>query len=92
MKTSSALIERYLVNLCLESKHKLCNPIQNANIPLKTVVPIYVEHWGYNLQFYPIFNIGGDADVDHSQIIAKMQSNYWGGHIPPSIPGFGTPD
>ena len=27
--------------------------------------------------------IGGDADVDHTQII--------GGYIPPSPPGFGTP-
>ena len=23
-------------------------------------VPIFVEHWGGNLQFYPIFNVGGD--------------------------------
>ena len=26
---------------------------------LKSVVPIYVRHWGDNLQFYPIFNITG---------------------------------
>ena len=32
--------------------------------------------------------IGGDADVDHSQTIAGMQSNYWGDI---SSPGFGTP-
>ena len=32
--------------------------------------------------------IGGDADVDHTQIIGGIQSNYWGGYIPP---GFGTP-
>ena len=24
------------------------------------MVLIYVEHWGDNLQFYPILNIGGD--------------------------------
>ena len=28
--------------------------------------------------------INGDADVDHSQIIGGMQSNYWWGYIPPS--------
>ena len=33
-------------------------------------------------------NIGGDADVDHIQIIGGIQSNYWGRYIPP---GFGTP-
>ena len=32
--------------------------------------------------------IGGDADVDHSQIIGGMQSNYWKAI---SSPGFGTP-
>ena len=26
---------------------------------LRTEVQIFVEHWGDNLQFYPIFNIGG---------------------------------
>ena len=32
--------------------------------------------------------IGGDAEVDHTQIIGGIQSNYCGGYIPPS---FGTP-
>ena len=26
--------------------------------------------------------LGGDADVDHAQIIGGIQSNYWGGYIP----------
>ena len=30
------------------------------------------------------------SDVDHSQIIGDMQSNYWEGYITP--PGVGTPD
>ena len=40
--------------------------------------------------------LGGDADVDHTQIIGGIQSNYWGiqsnywGYIPPSPPNFGT--
>ena len=33
----------------------------------------------------------GDADVDHTQTIGGIQSNYWGGYIPPSPLGFGTP-
>ena len=28
--------------------------------------------------------IGGGADVDHTQIIGGIQSNYWGEFIPPS--------
>ena len=28
--------------------------------------------------------IGGDADVDHTQTIGGMQSNYWGNTSPPS--------
>ena len=35
--------------------------------------------------------IGRDADVDHSQIIGGMQSNYWGGYIPRIPPDFSTP-
>ena len=36
--------------------------------------------------------IEGDAAVDHTQIIGKMQSNYWGKYIPYiPPPGFGTP-
>ena len=35
--------------------------------------------------------IEGDADEDHTQIIGGIQSNYWGGYVPPSPPGFGTP-
>ena len=31
----------------------------------------------------------GDADVDNTQAIGGIQSNYWGGYIPPT-PGFGT--
>ena len=34
--------------------------------------------------------IGGDADVDHTQIIGGIESNYWGRYIPPSPLGFGT--
>ena len=30
----------------------------------------------------------GDADEDHTHIIVGMQSNYWGGYIPP---GFRNP-
>ena len=44
----------------------------------------------------PESNYWGDADIDHTQIIGGIQSNYWGGYsqiiggyIPP---GFGTPD
>ena len=34
--------------------------------------------------------LGGDADVDHIlKLLWEIQSNYWGGYIPP---GFGTPD
>ena len=33
--------------------------------------------------------IGRDADVDHTQTIGGIQSNYWGGDISP--PGFDTP-
>ena len=29
--------------------------------------------------------IGGDADVDHTQIIWGIQSNYWGRYIPPGF-------
>ena len=32
--------------------------------------------------------IGWDADVNHTQIIGGIQSNYWGDISPP---GFGTP-
>ena len=28
--------------------------------------------------------IGGDADVDYTQLFGGIQSNYWGGYIPPS--------
>ena len=28
--------------------------------------------------------IGGDADVDQTQTIGGIQSNYWEGYIPPS--------
>ena len=36
--------------------------------------------------------LGGDADIDHTQINGGIQSNYWGGYIPPTLPpGFGTP-
>ena len=33
--------------------------------------------------------IGGDADVENTQINGGIQSIYWGRYIPP---GFGTPD
>ena len=40
--------------------------------------------------------IGGNADVDHTQIIGRIHSIYWGRYIPqfppPTPPGFGTPD
>ena len=36
-------------------------------------------------------NYWGDADVDLTQTIGGMKSHYWGGYIPPSPPGFGTP-
>ena len=35
--------------------------------------------------------IGGDADVDHTQIIEGDAVKLLGGYIPPSPPGFGTP-
>ena len=35
--------------------------------------------------------IGGDADVDHTQIMGG-KSQIIGGIYPPSPPGFGTPD
>ena len=35
--------------------------------------------------------IGGDADVDHTQIIGGIQSKYWRDISPPSPPGFDTP-
>ena len=35
--------------------------------------------------------IGGDADVDQSQIIGEDAVKLFGEYIPPSPPGFGTP-
>ena len=41
--------------------------------------------------------LGGDEDVDHTQTIGGIQSNYWEGFFPPipppppPPPGFGTP-
>ena len=35
--------------------------------------------------------IGGDADVNHTQIIGGIQSNYWRGYIPLILPGFRHP-
>ena len=35
--------------------------------------------------------IGGNADVDHSQIFGGDAVKLLGGYIPPSPPGFGTP-
>ena len=35
--------------------------------------------------------IGGDADVDHSQIIGGYTVKLLGGYIPPILPSFGTP-
>ena len=35
---------------------------------------------------------GGDAEVDHTQIIGRDTVKLLGGYIPPSPPGFGTPD
>ena len=35
--------------------------------------------------------IEGDADVDHTQIIAGDTVKLLGGYIPLSFPGFGTP-
>ena len=35
--------------------------------------------------------IGGDADVNHSQIIGRMQSNYWGDIFPPILSEFRHP-
>ena len=36
--------------------------------------------------------IGGNADVDHTQIIGGDTVKLLGGYIPPSPPGFGTPE
>ena len=33
---------------------------------------------------------GGDADVDHTQIIGGDRVKLLGGYVPPSPPGFGT--
>ena len=35
--------------------------------------------------------IGGDADVDHTQTIGGIQSNYWGGVYPPHPPRVSAP-
>ena len=35
--------------------------------------------------------LGGSADVDHTQTIGGIQSNYGGNISPPTSPGFGTP-
>ena len=35
--------------------------------------------------------IVGDTDVDHTQIIGEDAVKIFGGYIPPSPPGFGTP-
>ena len=35
---------------------------------------------------------GGDADVDHTQIIGGDTAKLLGGIYPPIPPGFGTPD
>ena len=37
--------------------------------------------------------IGGDAGEDHTQNVGGgIQSHHWGEYIPPSPPGFGTPE
>ena len=41
------------------------------------------------LRCTPESNYWGDADVDHTQAIGGIQSNYWG--IYPPLLGFGTP-
>ena len=35
--------------------------------------------------------LGGDADVDHTQIIGGIQSNYWGIYPPPILLGLRHP-
>ena len=38
-------------------------------------VPIFVEHWGDNLQFYPIFSIGG-MSLDHDFVqVSKLRED-----------------
>ena len=138
---------RYLQAQVLQKNEGL-EATQNLHASVARV-PIFVEHWGDNLQLYPNFQhwgdeprprffsgkqikrrpkkkvftkigrvfppnssdanriqviqtqtgvklLGGwDADVDHSQIIGGMQSNYWGIYLPhpppPPPPGFRHP-
>ena len=47
--------------------------------------------WTPTLRCTPESNYWRDADVDHTQTIGGIQSNYWGRYIPRSPPGFGTP-
>ena len=35
--------------------------------------------------------IGADADIDHTQTVGEIQSNYWGDISPIPPPGFETP-
>ena len=44
--------------------------------------------WTPTLKCTSESNYWGNADVDHTQTIGRIQSNYWGGYI--SL-GFGTP-
>ena len=47
--------------------------------------------WTPTFRCTPESNYWENADVYHTQTIGGIQSNYWGGYIPPIPPGFGTP-
>ena len=48
--------------------------------------------WTPTLRCTPASNYWGDADIDHTQTIGGIQSNYWVGYTPPIPPSdFGTP-
>ena len=53
----------------------------NSGVDQKKRSSARIEHFFpqiYTIRFTPIQIIGGDADVDHSQTIGRMQPNYWG--------------
>ena len=52
-----------------------------------------IKTWYFPYYYFPYYSqiIGGDPDVDHTQIIGGDRVKIFGGYIPPSSPGFGTP-
>ena len=61
--------------------HWSINPAKPNSTLWKAVVQIFVEHWGDNLQFYPVFNIGGmNLDQDFFQVSKLREDQKIGLH------------